>query len=79
MSIAIFFNAASAIAAGASAVYWIKAARVRVIWAYTLNGPPESTVSELNKQSRWNSWAAWWASAAAGAQVVASLVQATWP
>jgi hypothetical protein len=79
ISPATIFNAISAIAASASAVCWIKAARVRVIWLQTLNGPPPQTVNEANRQSWWNSRAAWYASAAAGAQVIASLVQAALP
>jgi hypothetical protein len=76
ISPATIFNVASAIAAGASALCWIKAARVRVVWLQTINGPARETVIEINKQSWWNSKAAWCASAAASAQVIASLV--TW-
>ncbi len=63
------------VAAIASGLLWIKAARIRVRpTGGTLDGPPKDVVLAYNAQSRWNAYAAYAsATAALGQALVTAL------
>jgi hypothetical protein len=77
MQMTAFLDLMTAFAAFASGACWIAAARVKVVWAAmgTPNGPAPRIMKQVNKQSRWNASAAWFAAAAAIAQGIAAVIR----
>lgn len=65
-----------------SGYFWMRAARVKVTWVLfgTFGGPHPDVIRELNRQGKFNRWAAWSAAMCAVCQSAAlAFPQLRWP